>query len=118
MMDRHLLHVSNLVAIDGVVMFDGVHFGHREGNSKSHYGYREGLHGTVLEDFHAGLNGSLIPERGLGVIVDSNDPDYKTEHQTKERHSPANHFANNIDVVSVLKVEAIGHPTSYDSLCE
>lgn len=31
---------------------------------------------------------------------------------------PSNHFANNFNTKSFLKVEAIGRSTSYDSLCE
>lgn len=60
----------HLVAINGVIMFDRVDFGHRKGNSKRHYGYWKGVHSTLLPDFHAGCNGRLIPERYLCLIVD------------------------------------------------
>ena len=57
------LYITHLVTVYGVIMFDRVDFGHREGNSKPNYGYREGLHSTFLEDLYIGSNRRLIPER-------------------------------------------------------
>lgn len=64
-----LIYVTHLVPIDGVIMFNRVDFGHRESNSKPHYGSRKGLHSTLLEDLHIGRNGRLIPEIWLCLIV-------------------------------------------------
>lgn len=58
-----LTMLNHLVSIDGVIMFDRVDFGHGERNRKPHYGYRKGLHSTVLEHVHIGRDGSLVPER-------------------------------------------------------
>lgn len=45
-----MLHVTHLVSIYGVIMFNSIDFGHRESDGKSHDGCWKGLHSTLLED--------------------------------------------------------------------
>lgn len=57
-----LIHVTHLVSIYGVIMFNSIDFGHRESYSKPHDGCWKGLHSTLLEDFYIGRNGRFVPE--------------------------------------------------------
>jgi len=52
---------TDLVPVDGVIMFDRVDLGHREGDGKAHDGDGEGLHYGLSHHVDVGGDRSLVP---------------------------------------------------------
>lgn len=54
--------VIHLVAIDDVIVFDGIDFGHWKSNSEADDGCRESLRRALSEDVQTRSHGSLVPD--------------------------------------------------------